>query len=219
VSDRPAGGDEQALWGAFVALGHRRTFSKGTAVFIEGDPPGDVYGVTSGRVKLAVATRDGREVVVTYKGVGELFGELAAIDGLPRSATALALDDVTAVAVGPDEFMRLVERTPALAVPLLRMLAHRLRAANEHQTNVRTRSARERVVVGLVELADRAGVAVNGRATIALRHDDLAAWVGVNREAVSRALGQLRAGGLVRTARGSIELVDVGALRDLGEGA
>jgi CRP-like cAMP-binding protein len=210
---------ERELWSAFLALGRRHSFPKGSSIFVEGDPPGDVYGVTSGRVKLSVSTRDGREVVLSYKEAGELFGELAAIDGLPRSATAHALDDVTVVAVGPSEFMSFVERTPALAVPLMRMLSHRLRAANDHQTNVRARSAVDRVVVGLVELADRNGVAVAGRATIDLRHDDLAAWVGVNREAVSRALGQLREGGLVRTGRGSIELVDVTALRNLSEGA
>jgi CRP-like cAMP-binding protein len=207
------------LWDSFVALGRERRYEKGQSVFHEGDPPGDVYGVLAGRVKLSVSTLDGREVAVSYKSRGELFGELAAIDGLPRSASAHVLEDVTLIAVAPDAFMEFVERTPALAVPLLRMLSHRIRAANQHQTNMRTRSAVNRVTVGLVDLADRNGVAVDGRATVALRHDDLAAWVGINREAVSRAIGQLRAKGLVKTSRGSIELIDVVALRSLCEGA
>jgi CRP-like cAMP-binding protein len=154
-----------------------------------------------------------------YKCEGELFGELAAIDGLPRSASAIALDDLTVVAVAPSTFMEFVERTPALAVPLLRILAHRLRAANDHQTSTRARSARERVAAGLVDLVDRNGVAFDGRATVSLRHDDLAAWAGVNREAVSRALGELRERNLVATARGRIDLLDVPGLRALCEGA
>ncbi len=115
--------------------------------------------------------------------------------------------------------MALVERTPALAVPLLRMMAHRLRAANNHQTSTRTRSAVERVAAGLVDLADRHGLAIEGRATVTLRQDDLAAWAGVNREAVSRALGQLRDKRLVATARGRIDLLDLGRLRAVCEGA
>jgi CRP-like cAMP-binding protein len=189
----------------------------GDIVFLEGDPPGDVYGLMRGRVKLVLSTRDGREVAVSYKQQGELFGELAAIDGLPRSATAIGLDEVSLIAVPPGAFMDFVERTPALAIPLLRMLAHRLRAANNHQTSTRPRSAVERVAAGLVDLADRHGVAIEGRATVTLRHDDLAAWAGVNREAVSRALGQLRKKQLVATARGRIDLLDLGRLRAICE--
>jgi CRP/FNR family transcriptional regulator len=115
--------------------------------------------------------------------------------------------------VTPAAFMAFVERTPSLAVPLLRLLAHRLRASNSHQTSTRTRSALERVAAALVDLADRGGVTLDGRATVTLRHDDLAAWAGVNREAVSRALGRLRHMELVSTARGRIDVLDLPQLR------
>jgi CRP/FNR family cyclic AMP-dependent transcriptional regulator len=207
------------LWNSFCQLGRSRNFRKGDIVFLEGDPPGDVYGVQRGRVKLVLSTRDGREVAVSHKQAGELFGEMAAIDGLPRSATALALDDASLIAVPPGEFMAFVERTPALAIPLLRMMAHRLRAANSHQTSTRTRSAVERVAAALVDLADRHGVAIEGRATVTLRQDDLAAWAGVNREAVSRALTQLRNRELVATTRGRIDLLDLARLRVVCDGA
>lgn len=207
------------LWEAFRELGRPLACEKGQILFLEGDPPGDVYGVVHGRVKLAITTYDGREIAVSYKQAGELFGELAAIDELPRSASAVVLDDATLVAVPPGDFMAFVERTPALAVPLLRMLAHRLRSTNDHHTSTRGRSAVERVAAGLVDLADRQTVAIDGRATVTLRHDDLAAWVGVNREAVSRALGQLRKKKLVATARGRIDLLDLRRLRAVCEGA
>lgn len=206
------------LWDSFLGLGRRREYAKGAVIFLEGDPPGDVYGVVSGRAKLVITTRDGHEVAVGYKHEGELFGELAAIDGLPRSAAALALEDVSLIAVPPGEFMAFVERTPALAIPLLRMFAHRLRAANNHQTSTRTRSAVERVAAGLVDLADRNGLSLTGQASVSLRHDDLAAWAGVNREAVSRALGQLREKQLVATARGRIDLLDLPRLRAVCNG-
>jgi CRP-like cAMP-binding protein len=207
------------LWEAFRGLGRRVDCEKGRILFLEGDPPGDVYGVVHGRVKLAITTHDGREIAISYKQAGELFGELAAIDELPRSASAVVLDDTALVAVSPGDFMAFVERTPALAVPLLRILAHRLRAANDHQTSTRSRSAVERVAAGLVDLADRQTLAIDGRATVTLRHDDLAAWAGVNREAVSRALGQLRKKQLVATARGRIDLLDMRRLRAVCEGA
>jgi CRP-like cAMP-binding protein len=214
VSERLAAAAPE-LWESFRELGRPREFAKGAVVFLEGDPPGEVYGVLRGKVKLWISTRDGREVAVAYKQHGELFGELAAIDGLPRSASAAVLEDATLMAVAPSRFMGFVEQSPSLAVPLMRMLAYRLREANGHQTSVRTRSALERVTASLVDLADRSGVALDGRATVALRHDDLAAWAGVNREAVSRALGQLRRDDLVATARGRVDLLDLPRLRAL----
>jgi CRP-like cAMP-binding protein len=185
-------------------------------VFVEGDASTDVYVVLAGRVKLSACTRDGRELAVGYKQAGEMFGELAAIDGLPRSATATALDDVRLVSVPAAGFLDFLEQNPALALPLLRLLADRLRAATTRQVDLRTGTTVSRVASGLVDLADRNGISLDGPTTVSLRHDDLAAWLGVNREAVSRALAQLRDRGLVVTRRGKVELIDLTALRDLG---
>ena len=75
------------------------------------------------------------------------------------------------------------------------------------------------MAAGLVDLADRNGLSLTGQASVSLRHDDLAAWAGVNREAVSRALGQLRQKRLVATARGRIDLLDLPRLRAVCDGA
>ena len=140
---------------------------------------------------------------------------MAAIDGLPRSASAVALDELHLVVVPASGFLQFLEANPALALPLLRLLADRLRAATSHQIDLRTGTTISRVAGGLVDLADRSGISLDGPTTVTLRHDDLAAWVGVNREAVSRALAQLRDRGLVVTGRGKVELIDLTALRDL----
>jgi CRP-like cAMP-binding protein len=205
------------LWDDLVAQGRAVRYQRGSVIFLEGDRSTEVYLVVSGRVKLSACTRDGRELAVGYKQAGDLFGELAAIDGLARSATATALDPVTAVSVPAAGFLRFLEANPALALPLLRLLADRLRAATSHQIDLRTGTTISRVAGGLVDLADRTGISFDGPTTVTLRHDDLAAWVGVNREAVSRALAQLRARGLVVTRRGKVELIDLTALRELDE--
>src|SRR5690606_38392354 len=116
------------LWEEFVAAGGRRSFGRGERMFVEGDPPGEVYGVLDGRVNLSVVTREGREISLAHKGPGEVFGELSAIDGLPRSASATALDDVVVAIVSASRFVRFVDENPSVALPLLRLLAARLRA-------------------------------------------------------------------------------------------
>ena len=136
------------LWDSFCSLGRRREYAKGTIVFLEGDPPGDVYGVLSGRVKLVITTRDGREVAVGYKHDGELFGELAAIDGLPRSASAFALDSVELVAVGPAAFMAYVEQTPDARHPVATddgaPLARRQQPPDQHEDSLGGRAGGRR---------------------------------------------------------------------------
>jgi CRP-like cAMP-binding protein len=203
------------LWDEFVAVGTRRSYPRGSMVFVEGDPPGDVYGLIEGRVNLSALTREGREVSVAHKGPGEIFGELTAIDGLPRSATATALDDLVVTVVSAARFVEFVERNPVLALPLLRVLAERLRAATTQHVSRRTGTTLQRVAAGLLELARFDVSGVRAEAIVTLRHEDLAAWVGCNREAVSRALSRLKADGLVSTGRGRIVLIDARGLRDL----
>jgi CRP-like cAMP-binding protein len=202
-------------WQTLEASGVRRNYRAGTVMFRENDGGGFVLAVRSGRVKVFVSTPAGREVVLAIKVPGDLLGELSAIDGRPRSATAVAIEPVQALVVTTEVFDRFIETHPRLAARVLKTLANQLRDTNrwtaEHQeTDVPTRVAR-RVLYIAERFGEYRGAGV--QISFALSQDDLAGWVGASREATSRALGQLRNLGLVTTARLRIGVPELAALR------
>ena len=211
---------EPEQWRDFAAAGRTRRYPSGAYLFLEGDKPGPVYGVISGQVKLVASAEGGRELLLAVKTSGEVFGELSAIDGLPRSASALAVGEVEVVAVPDGAFAHFVEDHPRLAVQLLRVLADRLRATTRLHVDQRGADLTRRVAAGLTQLASEIGV-VGGpddrQVTLRISQSDLADWIGVNRETTSRTLSRLRALGLVATGRQRIELLDPIGLRRLAE--
>lgn len=107
-------------------------FREGETVFREGDPAGGFYFIRSGQVRLSVNDGDGREVVVATAGAGDTLGELAALDGGPRTATARAVSAVTADYVPPEMFAAALGEAPAAAARLLRLMAERLRSTDRY---------------------------------------------------------------------------------------
>jgi CRP/FNR family cyclic AMP-dependent transcriptional regulator len=214
-SGRPHGflsGDE---WRTLEAAGRPRRYRARQRLFREGEPGDHVIALLAGRVKVSVQTRSGREILLAVKEPGDLVGELSAIDGRPRSATAIALEPVDALVVTAPAFVEFIEGHPRIAVRLLRTLAAQIRAADRRSVDRDTGDITCRVARRLVDLAERVGEHRGSgvEVTLVLGQDDLAAWVGATREATSRALGRLRAEGWLTTGRQRIVLTDVPALR------
>lgn len=195
--------------------GHLRRYPPGAVLFREGDTSRDVYAIVSGHVKVMLLTPSGRELLLGAKSRGELVGELAAIDGQPRSASAIGLDDVEALVLAPAAFEEVLDEHPRLARRLLRVLAANVRDADWRAADRESGDMTRRVARRLVLLADRFGEHTGDGVRIALRltQDDLAAWVGATREATSRALSVLRAEGVVETGRMRLRVVDLERLR------
>jgi CRP-like cAMP-binding protein len=201
---------------ALHARGTPRQFRAGVALFHEGDPSDWVLLVERGRVKVAAVTADGKDVVLALRGPGDLVGELAALDGLPRSATATALDAVDARVVHADAFRGFLVEHPHAALLLLRTVCHRLRDSDRRRVEFVALDAAGRVARMLVELADKFGTpGVDGSVHIDLpiTQDDLAGWTGSSREAIAKALSALRSRGLVATSRRSITVLDLKGLQ------
>jgi CRP/FNR family cyclic AMP-dependent transcriptional regulator len=202
-------------WRSLEVYGRPRRFRTRQRLFREGEPGDHVLAIRSGRVKVSVQTRSGREILLAVKEPGDLVGELSVIDGRPRSATAIALDPVDALVVPAPAFAEFVESHPRIAVRLLRTLAAQIRDADRRSVDRDTGDITCRVARRLVDLAERLGEHRGSgvEITLALSQDDLAAWVGATREATSRALGGLRADGCLTTGRQRIVLTDLPALR------
>jgi CRP-like cAMP-binding protein len=103
-----------------------RSFKQGDTIFREGDPASELFVIKSGKVEI----RHGNRLLDTLDG-NNIFGEMALIDSAPRSATAVALTDVTLVPVGEKQFLFLVSQTPFFALMVMRALVRRLRATND----------------------------------------------------------------------------------------
>jgi CRP/FNR family transcriptional regulator, cyclic AMP receptor protein len=180
-----------------------------------------VYAVVSGRLKLEVTTPGGREVVLGIVGPGHVFGEMSALDGLPRSASVIALERSVVSKVAREELLDSLASSPTLALELLRSLSERMRVvtislSERADTPAAVRAARRLYALVSTGIMDQASPP--DRFDLAITQNDLAAWIGATREATARALASLRRDGVVRTSRGTITVLDVSRLADLAQG-
>lgn len=193
-----------------------RRWPAGSPLFHEGDRSDRVLVIESGKVKISAIGHDGTEVVLALRGAGDIVGDLSAIDGRPHSAAAVALEDVSCLAVDQPDFSAFLEAHPRAAVALLRLLATRLREADAGRVQFGALGSVERVAVRLAELASEYGEPNDDgsiRIGIGLTQADLAGLTGSSREAVSRALRLLRDEGLISTHRRGVTVHDLDALR------
>jgi CRP/FNR family cyclic AMP-dependent transcriptional regulator len=202
------------------SLGVERRYGAGVAIFHHGDEPGSVLLLLDGRVKIALLGPQGREVILGFVGPGELVGDVAALDGGPRSATVEAVDPVRALVVPRAAFERFASARPEAALALLRSLARRLRLADEQRLEFAAYDVVGRVARRLVELCEHHGEPVEGGTviTMPLSQDELAAWTASSREAVAKALHLLRELHCVETHRRRIVVLDLEALRGYARG-
>jgi CRP-like cAMP-binding protein len=153
--------------------------------------------------------------VLELRGAGDVVGELGVIDGAPRSATAVALDDVDALTVHADTFNGLLRSRAGIAHQLLRTVVARLRQASARQLELGTIDVVGRVCNRLVELAATRGEWVANGVLVrsAISQHELADWAGVSRDGVVRALHDLRSRGWLETGRRRLVITDLAAVR------
>jgi CRP/FNR family transcriptional regulator, cyclic AMP receptor protein len=197
------------------AAGVVRSFSRGTALFHERQASDRVLVVLDGRVKVGCTSEDGREIILAIRGPGDLLGELSAIDGEPRSATATALEPVEALAVGAPDFAAFLVSHPNVALRIMRMLSRRLRDADRKRVEFAAQDTLGRVAARLVEMCERFGEPVGGgtRIDLPISQEELAGWTGSSREAVSKALQSMRELGWIETRRREIAVRDLDAIK------
>jgi CRP/FNR family cyclic AMP-dependent transcriptional regulator len=198
-----------------IEIGRRRRFPRASTLFNEGERSDRLVILLAGRVKVSYFTENGKEVMLAVRSSGDILGELSALDGEPRSATATALEPVEALVLTVGQFQDFLCAHPRAAITLLKLLSRRLREADRKRIEFGAYDSVGRVARRLVELADDFGVPDRGgvRITVPLTQEELAGWVGASRKAVGNALQWLRGRGIIETQRRSITIRDLGALR------
>ena len=191
-----------------------RSFPAGVRVFHEGDRSDACYLVRSGDLRVTREHPDGRAIALATLGPGDLFGELAMLDGEARSASVETLSDVELLALPAADVRRLLAEHPEISVKLIAALTRRLRETNERVARQSFQTVPSRVAGVLTQLiAEEASVGDRQGVTIRMTQADLAQLAGTSRESVSRFLATLERAGVVRVGRGRVTVIEPRRLR------
>jgi CRP/FNR family transcriptional regulator, cyclic AMP receptor protein len=199
-----------------AARGRPRRFRRGQQLMYQGQLSNEVLLLRRGRVKV-FAMAGGKEAVLAFRGPGDVLGELSGVDDGPRSASAVAIDSVEALALTGGEFRAFLAETPPAALALLRVLSRRLRDADAKRIEFRSLNTVGRIAVRLLEMSERFGRDDGGAVVIELplSQEDLAGWTGSSVESVGRGLHMMRSLGWIETRRREIRIMNVEAVRNL----
>lgn len=187
-----------------------RSYPKGVRVIHEGDHSDACYIVRSGDLRVTREHPDGRAIALATLGPGDMFGELAMLDGEARSASVEALTESELLALPGADVRRLLESSSEITVKLVTALTRRLREANERIARQSFQTVPSRVAGVLSQL-----IAEEGRdgVTIRMTQADLAQLAGTSRESVSRFLAVLERAGVVQVGRGRVTVLEPRRLR------
>ncbi len=189
--------------------------SRGETVFSHGDPGSALYFICSGEVKISVRSPTGSEIILALLGPGDAFGELALLDGLARSASAMATEDSDLLVLFREDFLGLLAAEPAPAKFILQSLAAIIRRMNEKLADVAMLDGNCRVVKALLELAERYGRNVDDGVEIDrdVTIDELAGLAGLYPGEVERIVRSHQYEGTILWMGNQITLRDADRLR------
>jgi CRP-like cAMP-binding protein len=192
-----------------------RRFRRGEVIFHQGDPGDALFIVTSGAIKITLPSESGDEAILTTLRAGDVFGELALLDGAPRSATATALEATETLILPREQFRELLATEPAIRDAILAALAGELRRLTNHVEELHFLDITGRLASRLARLAAETGRAQPDgsiRLRSPLTQGDLAAMIGCTRQSVNKLLGMFTDDGLIRLERDSIVVLDLEGL-------
>jgi CRP/FNR family transcriptional regulator, cyclic AMP receptor protein len=197
-----------------AAIAVRKRYGAREVVLRKGDPALQLFVIASGRLKAISEAGDGRHAGLSIMGPGEVFGEIALLDGEPRSATITTLERCELFIIGRNDFLHFLERSPGAAIELLRVLAQRVRRLSERVED-HFRELPGRLARLLARLAEDHGIREPGgavRIDLKLSQQELADLVGASRESVNKQLRAWVAEGWLEQRKGRLVICDPGRL-------
>jgi CRP/FNR family cyclic AMP-dependent transcriptional regulator len=211
-----AGLDAEGL--ADLARGMRvRRFRRGETVFHLGDPGDALFIVMAGSIKITLPADTGDEAILATLRAGDFFGELALLDGAPRSATAVAIEATETYVLSRDGFRELIATQSQMREALLATLAAEVRRLTNHVEELHFLDITGRLASRLVRLSAESGATrlADGGTRLAgpLTQGDLAAMIGCTRQSVNKLLGLFSDDGFIRLERDRIVVLDLDGLK------
>lgn len=208
-------GLERTELASFAAVTRERGYPRGSVIVFEDDPGDALFIVREGRVKVVLVGEDGREVILGILGVGDHFGELSLIDGQPRSAHVIAMEDSRLLVLRREDFRQRVQESPRVAWALLEELSARLRRADQQIGSLVLLDVHGRIARLLLARMSADDAPTASRR---LTHQQIAQMVGASRETVSRAMREFQERGWIAVERRQVVVTDRNALERLSAG-
>ena len=192
------------------------SLKRGATIFSKGDPGSSLYAVISGTVKISVSSPDGRNAILNLIGPGEIFGEVAVLDGGERTADATASTNCEILVIDRREFLPFVKQQPVLAMKFIELLCDRLRWTSDQVEQVILQDLPRRLASALLGLTEKRKLDPSSR-TIAITQQEISEMVGMTRESINKQLRSWAARDWVRLEHGTIVLLNPEPLRGLAE--
>jgi CRP/FNR family cyclic AMP-dependent transcriptional regulator len=200
-----------------ASLSVRRSYSEGSIVFSQGDPGDALYGVVTGRVRISASAPDGKEMFLNIMEPGDTFGEIALLDGNPRTATAGAMATSELLIIMRDPFLGLLQREPTLSTHLLRLLCQRIRWTSGLAEDSALLAVPARLARRVLSLGKMHGHQTLEGVHLAISQEDIARFLGISRQVVNQYLQIWKANGWVELGRAKMTILDPQALQRTAE--
>lgn len=190
----------------------RRSYPRDAVVFSQSDPGDSLFGVVTGRVRISASTAGGREVFLNIMEPGDTFGEIALLDGRPRTASAIATAPSELLIIKREQFLRLLATEPVLTDHLLRLLCARLRWVSGFAEESALLPVPARLARRLLSLGRLHGRDTGDGIELKVSQDEMARFLGLSRQIVNQHLQSWKARRWVGLGRGKIMILDALAL-------
>ena len=198
-----------------AALATRRAYDDGAIIFMRGDPGDSLCGVVTGRVRISASRAGGKEVFLNIMEPGDAFGEIALLDGSPRTATATAMVRTELTIIPRDAFFALLRTEAQLAEHLIQLLCKRVRWTAEQMEDSALLNVPAKIAKRLLSLATVHGRESPDGSRLAISQEELAQFLGLSRQIVNQHLQAWRAKGWIALGRGSVTIANPRSLQNV----
>ncbi len=192
------------------------SLKRGANLFSKGDSGHSLYAVISGTVKISVSAPDGRIAILNLIGAGEVFGEIALLDGQARTADATANTNCEILVIDRRDFLPFVRSQPTLAMKFIELLCGRLRWTSDQVEQIILQNLPGRLASALLGLTEKRKLESTSR-TIAITQQEISEMVGMTRESINKQLRAWAARDWLRLEHGAIVVLNAAPLRELVE--
>jgi len=190
---------EPELKKSLLEVSQTRRFEREGVILTQEESGESLYFIAEGRVRVVLYGEDGKEITLSTLREGEFFGEMALIDGEPRSASVVAIEDTTLLVISRQNFLGLIKKYPRVALVFLSEMSRRLRKADEMIGSLALLDVSGRVARFLLDLGKEEGQEEHGNIVVPHRptHQEIASRIGTTRETVTRVLSELQSRGYI----------------------
>jgi CRP-like cAMP-binding protein len=194
----------------------RRSVARGSTIFAKGDPGDGLMGVLAGTVKISVPSADGRDVVLNVINEGGIFGEIALLDGHPRTADATAMSDCQLMVIERRDFVQFLRSQPDVMLKFIEILCARLRRTSEQVQDVTFLDLPTRLAKTLLRLTAENGTS-GAKRKVSITQRELSQMIGMSRESTNKQLRAWAKRKWIELERGGLTVLQPDRLEEAAE--